>query len=105
MAHRAVAIVLVGFCLSMVAFARPASAILVRVDWSADIPALPAPDAGPGRVSGSLGMFNVTGAGEIFLLPADGTLTAVASGFVDGFPNGVYPFTRNFSAGGHNYNF
>jgi hypothetical protein len=71
----------------------------VQVDWSASIPELPGRDAGPGHLSGSLGVFDVNAAGDTFPLPADGTLTVDVSGFSDGFPNGNLAFTRNFSNG------
>lgn len=29
------------------------------------------------------------------MLPSDGSLTVLANGFTDGFPNGVYPLTRD----------
>jgi hypothetical protein len=76
-----------------------AEAALVRVDWSASIPELPSPDAGPGQLSGSLGVFDVNAVGDTFVLPPDGSLTALASGFTDGFPNGPYPFTRDGGTG------
>jgi hypothetical protein len=79
--------------------ATPAEAVLVEVGWSASIPGTATPAPGPGQLSGSLGVFNVTAVGDTFLLPSDGSLTAVASGFADGFPNGIYPFTRTHSQG------
>ncbi len=88
----------VGFFLTL-ALSTSAEAVLVQVDWSASIPETTTPAPGPGQLSGSLGVFNVTAVGDTFVLPSDGSLTVVASGFTDGFPNGIYPFTRTFSQG------
>lgn len=87
-----------GLFLSL-ALASSAEAVLVQVDWRANIPGTTSPAPGPGQLSGSLGVFNVTAAGDSFALPSDGSLSVLASGFVDGFPSGVYPLTRTFSQG------
>lgn len=79
--------------------AAPAEAVLVQVDWSASIPGTTTPAPGPGELSGTLGVFDVNAAGDMFLLPSDGSLTVEASGFTDGFPNGTYFFTREFNQG------
>ncbi len=80
-------------------FATSAEAVVVRVDWTAEIPGTEFPAPGPGLLSGSLGVFDVNAVGDTFVLPADGSLTVTASGFTDGFPNGVYPLTRVASQG------
>lgn len=79
--------------------ATSAQAVVVQVDWSATIPGTNSPAPGPGLLSGSLGVFDVNAAGDQFALPADGSLTVLASGFSDGFPNGIYPLTRVSSQG------
>ena len=79
--------------------ATSAQAVVVQVDWSATIPGTNSPAPGPGLLSGSLGVFDVNAAGDQFTLPADGSLTVLASGFSDGFPNGIYPLTRVPSQG------
>ena len=80
-------------------FATSAEAVVVRVDWTAEIPGTEFPAPGPGLLSGSLGVFDVTAVGDTFTLPSDGSLTVTASGFTDGFPNGVYALTRVASQG------
>ena len=78
----------------MLLLATSAEAVVVQVNWSASIPGTTTPAPGPGQLSGSLGVFNVNAAGDTFLLPSDGSLTVLASGFADGFPNGTYSLTR-----------
>ena len=94
---------LLASCLVVVvamATTLPVLAIEVRVDWSVDNPDFPAPNPGPGHIEGSLGVFDVSAVGQTFTLLADGSLTAVASGYPPAeFRNGDYAFTRNFSSG------
>lgn len=73
-----------------------ASAAVIQVDWSATVSphSTTTPSPGTGSLSGSLGTFNVTKAGEVFDIPGDGSLSVIASGFSGGFPNGNYALTR-----------
>jgi hypothetical protein len=85
---------------SFLVLSHMSTAVIVQVDWFVDIPELDAPNPGPGNLSGSLGVFTVFVAGQSFLLPSDGSLTAIASGFDESeFRNGLYSFTRTFSSG------
>lgn len=73
-----------------------ASAIMVTVDWSADVtPNSSSPSPGQGTLSGSLGTFDVTGVSDTFDFAPDGSIDVVASGFVESlFLNGTYFLTR-----------
>jgi hypothetical protein len=81
---------LVAVSLFSVLEARSAQALRLRVDWRATVPDIVS--AGYGELSGSLGVFEVTGVGQEFALPADGSLSVTATGFTGGFPNGTFPF-------------
>jgi len=73
-----------------------AHAVPVRVDWTASVtPVSPGSTSpGDGVITGTFGVFDVIAVGDSFILPGDGSLGATASGFVGGFPNGDYVFTR-----------
>lgn len=72
-----------------------ASAIMVTVDWSADVTPMAFDSPGVGALSGSLGTFDVTGVLDTFDFAPDGSLNVVASGFDDSvFLNGTYFLTR-----------
>ncbi len=76
------------------ASAGAAQAVPVRVDYSATVtPGVPGPSPGTGTVSGTLGVFDVTMANEVFDLPGDGSLSVETAGFASGFPNGSFPLT------------
>lgn len=76
------------------ASAGAAQAVPVRVDYSATVtPAVPGPSPGTGTVSGTLGVFDVTMANQVFDLPSDGSLSVATSGFASGFSNGSFPLT------------
>jgi hypothetical protein len=87
-----------GACLLVLAGA-PASAVIVEVNWSADIPDGGVGAPGPGSIMGTLGVFDVSAPGDTFLLPSDGTLMGTTTGFGEGFPNQTFNFTRTFSQG------
>jgi hypothetical protein len=78
-------------------FASSAQALSVQVDWTASVTpnAGGTPSLGSGLLIGSLGIFDVNAAGDVFELPADGSLTVIASGFSGGFPNQSYALTRS----------
>ncbi len=82
----------------LIAFSH-ASAVMIQVDWNATVSphSTTTPSPGTGSLSGSLGTFDVSEAGEVFSIPSDGSLSIIASGFSGGFPNGKYFLTRTTS--------
>lgn len=86
---------LFGCCGVLLALPWVAQAVPVRVDWSASVSSdLGAgAEVGPGTVSGTFGVFDVTAVGQMFALPSNGSLSVESAGFTSGFPNGTFPFT------------
>ena len=77
------------------ASAGAAQAVPVRVDYSANLASGTAgPGAGVGTISGTLGVFDNPVAGNVALLPGDGSLSIDIAGFIADFPNGNFPLTN-----------
>jgi len=74
--------------------ATPASAALFQVDWVTE----PIPGQ-PGTFSGSLGVFDLSYVGQSYVLPADGSLTAISSDWIDGYPNQSWSFIEQRDPG------
>ena len=77
------------------ASAGAAQAVPVRVDYSASLaPNALSSGAGVGTISGTLGVFDNPVAGNVILLPGDGSLSLDIAGFIADFPNGSFPLTN-----------